>query len=98
MVKHTDIHELTAFDDTIGNLSVGLARFSTTRGVIMREDHGGCIHFYRFSHNFSRMNLNVAQCTRKQAAVFYYPIFIIEKDHHEDLAPGIGQLVFKNLA
>ncbi|MNL53914.1 hypothetical protein D3C87_1772010 [compost metagenome] len=70
MVKHTNVHELTAFDDTFSDLFVSLTRFSATRGVIMREDHGGCIHFYRFTHNFSGMNLYVTQCAGKQTAVF----------------------------
>ena len=55
----------------------------------MREDHAGCIHFYRFPHNFTRMHLNMAQCSRKGGYVSV-PGFVVEKDHHKDLPLQIG--------
>ncbi|SYE80036.1 Uncharacterised protein [Klebsiella pneumoniae] len=58
----------------------------------MREDHAGCIHFYRFPHNFTRMHLNVTQCSRKKAGMFQYPVFVVEKDHHKDLPLQIGDV------
>ncbi len=59
MVQHTNVHELTAFDMR-SVIFVSSAWFCTARRVIMREYHAGCIQFYCFAHNFTRMNLYMA--------------------------------------
>ena len=65
MVQHTNVHELTAFDNAVGDLFVSSAWFCTARRVIMREYHAGPILLLRAQFHADEP-LHGLACPRKR--------------------------------
>src|SRR5690606_5167414 len=84
MIKHTDVHELAAFYYALSDEFIRFARLCTPRRMIMCKDHRRSIDFYRFTNNFTRMNLNVAQRAGKEAAMFNHFMLRVEENNHKN--------------
>ena len=98
VIQHPDVDQGQRLLQRLRQQLVGPARFSDTRGMVVRENRCGCVILQHELHDLPRIDRRLRQRSAKAFVHAQQPILGIEREHDERLVLATAKMPMQVVA